>query len=133
MKLSDLRSDYYELSGKASDVARGLAFAGIAVIWIFKTGSDVAPRLRPELLPPIGLLSLGLAMDLLQYAYAAAAMAIYARRKEKQLVRLTEDPDFDLPRQLNWPTLTFFWGKLLCIGAAYALIVRHIIKQWWGG
>jgi hypothetical protein len=132
MKLSEFRADYYELSAKASDVARSLAFAGIAVIWIFKTGSDAAPHLRPELLPPTALLSLGLAMDLLQYAYAAAALGIFARTKEKRLSSLTEDPELDAPRQMNWPTLTFFWGKLFCIGAAYALIVRYIITQWWG-
>ena len=36
MKLSDYRETYYEFSGKASDVTRQLAFAGIAIVWIFK-------------------------------------------------------------------------------------------------
>lgn len=35
MTLSDYLASYYELSGKASDVSRQLAFAGIAVIWVF--------------------------------------------------------------------------------------------------
>jgi hypothetical protein len=31
------RQDFYDFSGKASDASRQLAFAAIAVIWLFKT------------------------------------------------------------------------------------------------
>jgi hypothetical protein len=36
MKLQDYRNDFYLFSGKASDISRQLAFAAIAIIWIFK-------------------------------------------------------------------------------------------------
>jgi len=36
MNLQDYRDDFYTYSGKASDISRQLAFAGIAIIWIFK-------------------------------------------------------------------------------------------------
>ena len=35
--LKDYRADFYTFTGKASDITRQLAFAGIALIWIFKT------------------------------------------------------------------------------------------------
>ena len=44
MKIHELRSTYYEASGKVSDISRQLAFAGIAVIWVLRVeqlkGSD---------------------------------------------------------------------------------------------
>ena len=35
-KIEDYREDFYFFTGKASEVNRQLAIAGIAVIWIFK-------------------------------------------------------------------------------------------------
>jgi len=35
MKLKEYKADFYELSGKASEINRQIAFAGIAIIWIF--------------------------------------------------------------------------------------------------
>ena len=35
-KLEQYKDEYQFFTGKTSDIIRGLAFAGIAVIWIFK-------------------------------------------------------------------------------------------------
>jgi hypothetical protein len=35
--VADYQKDSYEFSGKASEISRQLAFAAIAVIWLFKT------------------------------------------------------------------------------------------------
>lgn len=67
MKLSDYKKDYQEFSGKASDVARQLAFAGIVLIWIFRVEGPQAQRLPEQLLLPSALLVLALGADLLQY------------------------------------------------------------------
>lgn len=45
MKLQDVRSTYYELSGKTSDLVRQLGFAGIALIWLFRTDLAGQPRI----------------------------------------------------------------------------------------
>jgi len=37
MKLAQARGHYEYFSGKASDISRQLGFAGIALIWVFKT------------------------------------------------------------------------------------------------
>jgi sugar/nucleoside kinase (ribokinase family) len=50
MKLSEVRDAYETLSGKASEIARQLSLAGIAVIWIFKSGTDQAPSIDQHLL-----------------------------------------------------------------------------------
>jgi hypothetical protein len=126
MKLSEFRSTYQELSGKASEVARSLAFAGIALVWVFKTGADV-PRPPPGLIAPTILLTAGLACDLIQYVYSAAAWGIFARIHERRLQDLQEDPDLDAPAWINWPTLFFFWTKLVCVAAAYLLMGKYFI------
>jgi hypothetical protein len=133
MKLSEYRATYQELSGKASDVARSLAFAGIALVWIFKIGGDAFPRPRPELLAPTALLTLGLAFDLLQYIYSAAAWGVFTRFNERSLPNLTEDPELDAPKVINWPTLILFWAKLGCIAVAYVLMARYFVGQWRAG
>jgi hypothetical protein len=130
MKLSEFRSTYYEFSGKASDVSRSLAFAGIAVIWIYRVGGDSSRRPNPEMLLPTVLLVVGLALDLLQYTYSAAAWGVFTRMNEHALEDLTQDPDLDAPRWLNWPTLICFWGKLLLIATAYVLIAVRLGNQW---
>jgi hypothetical protein len=38
--VEDYRKTSYEFSGKASDASRQLAFAAIAVIWLFKTDTS---------------------------------------------------------------------------------------------
>ena len=38
MKISKLREDYSKASAKVSELVRQLSFAGIAVIWILRTG-----------------------------------------------------------------------------------------------
>ena len=66
MKLSDYRNTYYEFSDKASNVGRKLAFAGIAIIWIFKIEGEGAPKIPEKLFTPSALLATALAFDLLQ-------------------------------------------------------------------
>jgi hypothetical protein len=51
MKIADYWKDFYELSGKASDISRQLAFAAIAVIWLFKTDTRTGQiTIPPELI-----------------------------------------------------------------------------------
>src|SRR5439155_1640647 len=68
MTLDDLWSDVRELSGKLSDVTRQAAYAGLAVIWIFKTGDAATYHLDRSLLWAGVLLALALALDLSQCA-----------------------------------------------------------------
>jgi len=68
MKLDDYRETFYSYTGKASDISRQLAFAGIAIIWIFKKDLPGAGLTVPrELIVPGLLIVLALGFDLLQY------------------------------------------------------------------
>lgn len=124
MKLKDARELYYFYSGKTSDLVRQLGLAGIALIWIFKYNVEDVPKIPEALLPPLILIVLGLALDLLQYAVATSVWGIFQRRKE--LSGVSDDTDFLAPKQFNWPTIIFFILKVPSIIAAYVYLLRYL-------
>jgi hypothetical protein len=126
MKLSDYRKTYYEYSGKASDVARQLSFAGIALVWVFKLDSKPIPNIPEQLFFPAALLTAALALDLLQYTISAMVWGSFARSQEKLRSSKEEDPILSAPRFYNWPGLSFFWTKIVVVIWAYMLIFKYI-------
>ncbi len=129
MKLKDAREAYYEYSRKASEVSRSLAFAGIALIWIFKEDVAGSPRVPAGLVLPSILLASSLAFDLLQGVVASLLWGGFHRFKERQ-IKPGEDPEFKAPRWINWPTLFCFWGKLILVGAGLYLIILFTLGKW---
>lgn len=128
MKLEQYRGAYYEYSGKASDIARQLGFAGIALIWAFKTNnSDGSFSLAPELLLAGALIVAGLSFDLLQYVVAAVIWGTYSRHKEKQGIK--SGSNLDAPRYFNWPGLAFFTLKIVSILSAYVVLFCFLWNQ----
>lgn len=130
MKLSEYRKDYYQLSATASDVARQLAFAGIALIWIFKTGEINKDLTIPgPLIYAAFYFALALAADLSHYIIAAAIWGIFHRIKEKELMKQglnTETADFTHSSKLNWPTNLLFWSKVLLVIIGYGVLGFYI-------
>ena len=71
MKIQDYRNDFYTFSGRASDLNRQLAFAAIAVIWLFKRDSGGGVLTIPsELVLPGVLVVVSLMLDMLHYCAA---------------------------------------------------------------
>lgn len=130
MKLSQYKKDYHEFSGKASDVTRQLAFAGVAVIWIFKIGGAYKPQIPTPLLMPLALLVSTLAFDLLQYVVSAIIWGIFYRYNESKLKNLSEDPMLFASRYLNWPGILFFFLKIATVIIAYGLLIRFFWRLW---
>jgi hypothetical protein len=130
VKLSKFREAYYYYSGTASNNARQLAFAGIAVIWIFKTGDDSKPTLPSELIFPLGLLVLTLASDLFQYLSGTVVWGATARLKEKSYSGTEGDPDLPASRYMNYPTNFFFYCKLSFVILAYYYLLKFFLETW---
>src|SRR5690348_16601228 len=109
MKLKDAREFYYERSAKVSDLTRQLAFAGIAVVWVYKVGPDTRPSVAPDFLIPLIFFAVALFFDFLQAIWGAGAWGAFARLKEK---RCGCSPDIeigDAPDAINWLSILFFW------------------------
>lgn len=118
MKLSAALENYYYLSAKLSDVARQLCFAGIAVIWIFSNKeTNGSFSLPSELITPLKFFVASLGLDLLHYTYASLAWGIYHRKKEKE--NSSPDYEFGAPAKINWPSIFFFWAKVVAVIFGY--------------
>jgi hypothetical protein len=126
MKLKDFRHDYYEASATASARVRNLAFAGIAIVWVFKAGEGVASAIPSPLIFPLILFAATLTLDLFQYLSGTLVWGAFHRLKEKNGIE--EEADIDAPRWSNWPALGFFWAKAVAVIGGYAYLVRFL----WG-
>ncbi len=130
--LAQARQDYYELSGKASDAARQLAFAGIAVIWVFKSETNGVVSVPDELLLPGLLIVAALFVDLLQYVAAAALWGAFARAKERGGTK--PDDVVTAPAIINWPALACYGLKIALVLWAYlclGLYLRGLVARWY--
>jgi hypothetical protein len=118
MKLSKLREDRDYFTEKLSDIVRQLDFAGIAIIWIFRSGGPGTGGIHysQQLILPLLLLVGSLACDLLQYGYASLVWDLRYRHYDK--MGISDGTDVRENKYINLPTRIFFWVKsVLCAGA----------------
>ena len=125
MDLAAAKTQYEQRSQKASDIARQLAFAGIAFVWVFSggnTSTGVRIHIPSDLLRVGLLLVAALTLDLLQYVWGAGSWGIFRRVHEKRIREGIEADDFLAPPKMNWPAIGSFWLKLIAVGTAYGLL-----------
>lgn len=123
MKLEKYLDEFKWYSGKASDVARQLSFAGIAIIWIFKTGDGIQAKIPNDLILPLGFLCLALAFDLLQYLSGTIIWDIFHTYHES---RAKKDEDIKAAIWLRRPADFFFWFKIISVIISYAIIIYYV-------
>jgi hypothetical protein len=124
MKLEDALENYQYYSGKASDLCRQLAFAGIALVWIFKTGESIHASVPKELRPATLFMVITLSLDFLQYVVGSATWGIYNRQKERAGIK--NDQEFRAPPWINYATLALYWTKLGILACGYAYILKFL-------
>jgi hypothetical protein len=129
MKLSDVRSASDTFSGKASEIVRSLALAGIAVIWVFKTdGQDGTINLPSKLWWGAFAIISAVGFDLLHYITGSLTWSIFHWYKEKRQ-KTKETTEFDAPNQINLGTVVCFWAKIVAIAIGYGLILCYLIQR----
>lgn len=111
--------DYY--SGKVSEIARQLGFAGIAIVWVFKVGEGTLQAVPIQLVPPALLLVLGLAFDLIHYLTATALWQVLTSRAHK-----AGREEFVAPSWINTPAWLLFIAKIIFIGSAYLYLIMYL-------
>jgi hypothetical protein len=121
MEFKDFRADYYFFTGKASDIARQLALAGLAVVWIFKIQQGVTVTLPRPLLSPAIMFVGALGLDLLHYVFASMVWGAFTQWHRWQ--KRQEEDEVQEVGWLNVPAICLYWGKLalVCIGYGYLL------------
>ncbi|MGA2669453.1 MAG: hypothetical protein ABSF32_11160 [Ignavibacteria bacterium] len=130
MKLSEFKADSYFYSSKVSDICRQLAFAGIAVIWIFKNTDGVIPVIADSLVKPLFLFAVSLAFDLLQYISGTIVWTIFFRINEKGLSDVAKD-DKELSASIWWssPIWLFFGLKIITVAIGFSLLIDFLLKK----
>jgi len=126
VQLQDYRADYYAFTTRTSETVRQLSFAGIALIWVLRPNTASVDGVPRELLLPAALFVLVLAFDLLQSAFGAALWGLFCRFQEKRGKK--DDDELDTPAFYNWPTIFFFWGKVILLVVAYWFALVHIVS-----
>ena len=137
MKLKEYKDTFYYFSGKASDISRQLAFAGIAVIWLFRL-NVIPPKIPSDLLIPLALLVSALFFDLAQYGTGTIIWGVYQWKKERDLqekykhkdLSQLDEVELDHPSWLKSPQLVCFSIKITCIFVAYFLIAKYVFETW---
>jgi len=127
MRLDDCKKAYYEFSGRLSDNCRRLAFAGIAIVWIFRQGETPSYCLDSTLAWVSVFLVLSLSFDLFQYIYQTILWGWYHRYKEKRMEG--KDESFLVPRWFNWTPVLFMFSKTVCVIIAYIMIFSFLCCQ----
>ncbi|WFU14415.1 hypothetical protein [Bradyrhizobium sp. CB3481] len=124
MKLQDYRETFYTFSGKASDLNRQLAFAGIAIIWLFKKEPLAGLTVPKELVLPGLLIVASLIADMLQYCIASVLWRVFYRSKEN--LNVSEDKDIKHGVWWERPIWIAFWLKIALIITAYIFLMRFL-------
>ena len=127
MKLEDYKKDSYEFSKSASDLVRQFAFAGIAIIWIFKLDKPQEHIIPIELIKPLLFLIFTLASDLLQYFIPSIIWSLFYIYHES--MGRANDYDIKANRWFSKPGWIFYYGKIIMLVWAFILIAQFIIYK----
>lgn len=114
----------YLAGNKVNELNRQLAFAGIAVIWVFKTDSGGRQNVPFELFIPGIFLILSLAFDLIQPLFQSEAVRWYTRRAEKACSN-----SVTFPRLLGRIVDGLFYLKIVATLVAYIFLIYFLVDR----
>ena len=123
MKLSKYKEEAQYFTGKLSDINRYLAFAGIAVVWIFKNENESIYNIPAELVFPIILFVISLFLDIVHYLCGATIWTIFFRYHEK---KSEGQKDIKAPKILPNILYIFFYLKVISNLIGYILLINYL-------
>jgi len=128
MKLKEYKTESYEFTKQTSDLVRQFAFAGIAIVWIFKF-DDSSPHLIPsDLIKPLLFFVSTLIFDLLQYLFPSIIFSIFFLVKEKKFNGQT-DIDIKAPNWFSVPGWICFVVKVIAISVGFWLLIKYLFVK----
>jgi hypothetical protein len=127
--LNEYIEDFQFYSGKASEINRSLALAGVGIIWIFHNAIETKPKdpklplIPKELFEPLFLLAASLTIDLLQYFLGYiiwwSFYHFHLAKWDKTKPAPASITDLEAPSlAANFITM-FFYLKIICMFIAY--------------
>ncbi|MCH7772261.1 MAG: hypothetical protein IIA49_14810 [Bacteroidetes bacterium] len=117
---------YQDLTEKASDLTRKLAFGGIAIIWIFIISDSSGLKIPHQLTLPILFFASTLIFDLCHYIYGGIAYYILYKLKSK---KYQQNENVEKPKYLNIPMEIFYFLKLISVILGYIFLIIFLIAK----
>jgi len=126
LTLKECRETFNTYSGQASEIARSMTLAGIAIVWVLREAdkTNVTGKIPEALFWPLCLFALSALFDLAQYILSALIWHHFFREKEKQGVG--EAVTFDAQPSINLPGWVCFTFKLLLVFVGYIILVKYV-------
>jgi hypothetical protein len=113
-----------DYSAQLGDTVRKLAFAGLAVVWVFKTSDAGGQHIDRTPLPATLALVITMIVDFAQYAYSAAAWTLFNRYYDRRDLAPVNAPSW-----MNAPNEILFWGKAIALAVAYGLLLAYLVRH----
>jgi hypothetical protein len=126
MKLERYKEDSYEFSKLTSNIVRQFAFAGIAIIWIFKYDKPVEHLIPQELLYPLLYFVATLSFELFQYLIPTIIWSIFFHYNEWKFKGDT-DKDIKASDWFSIPGWLFFTLKNISVIIGYYLLIKYLV------
>jgi hypothetical protein len=119
-------------TGKASEVSRTIAFGGIAVVWLFRKGSESsmpsADIIPDDLQWPLVLFVFSLGLDLLHYIFASLVWTLFYRWYEYKIQKGWERDEDIVASRWNYRIIDFFfWMKIVFNMIGFGLLLKQLI------
>lgn len=127
LKLKECKDAYFFFSGKASDNARHLSFAGIGIIWIFRIGQGIKISFPGGLKTAFIFFSISLLLDILHYCAGTIIWGTFHRSYEKKENYDEKNIIYAL-KYLSWPINFFLATKLISVACGYIFILIFLFE-----
>lgn len=129
MKLSEIRKAYEELSGLLSKYNRQLAFAGIGIVWLFRTTDNTGnTSIDSGMLKPVMCFIISFSLDLIQYLWQSLAWYVYYYWK-RIIDGKVEDDDMNEPEWPNVVAWIMLVLKVVSLVVAYVYLGVYIFSK----
>ncbi|MBN2609933.1 MAG: hypothetical protein JXB00_00080 [Bacteroidales bacterium] len=126
MEIGEFRKKAHEFTAKLSEINRNLAYAGIAIIWIFKIQNSNKITIPNALLFPLLFIVLTLILDITHYIYNSIIWSLFHRRKEKEGLK---NNDIKAPKWYSNVAYFIFFGKVLTNLIGYIFLILYLSKE----
>lgn len=131
--LKEWRDEAIQTSTKLSDINRSFAFAGIAIIWIFRNADQNGLIIPESLILPLVLIVVSFVLDYFQYLWKLVNSyhLYYSKERLFDQGKLSSEDISDVKIKNFYRTVTwvFFVGKLLSLICGYVLIFCYLIGR----
>jgi hypothetical protein len=108
----------------ASDLSRTMCLSGLGVVWIFRVSTKTGSAIPAWLMWCSLLIVLSLLFDLLQYVSGAYRVDRFARKKESEGLKDSDNVEYPLdhPKLMN----RLWLAKIVAVGLAWAGLIAYV-------